>query len=95
MNRMQTKTLHALRGLAVLLFLALAGCAVVPSRSGMYRPEAQTHFGYGWNDGYSPWNYGWGPGAYGIGGLYFGGGEDDLNGGDTEDGGDNGDGPGR
>jgi len=98
MNRMQTKTLHAIRGLTVFLFLALAGCAVVPSRFGMNSPEPQTHFGYGfgygWNDGYSPWNYGWGPGAYGTGGLYLGGGEDNLEGGDTEDGGDNGYGPG-
>jgi len=95
MNRMQTKTLRTIRMFSVVLFLALAGCAVVPSRYAMSRPEPQTQYGYGWNDGYSPWNYGWGPEAYGMGGLYLGGGEDYMDGGDYEDGGDNGGGPGR
>ena len=92
MNRMQTKTLRGMRLLAVLLFLALAGCAVVPSHSDMYRPEPRAFYGYGWNDGYSPWNYGWAPGAYGAGGLYLGDGEDNMDGGDNQDGGGNGDG---
>ena len=95
MNRMQTKTLRGIRMLAVLLLLALAGCAMVPSRSGVYRPEPRAYYGYGWNGGFSPWNYGWGPGIYGMGGLYLGGGEDNMDGGDNEDGGDDGGGGGR